>query len=236
MTMRSSEPTSPSVEAAEVFMEFCAMSLPRTPSRLETARESTEASVRMPKPPTKTPMIMTSWPKNDQWVAVETTVSPVTHTAETAVNRASCSGVCWPLAVAAGKREQRGEDRDDQRKGESARRAGERTVNSAEARRHWSRRVRHRAGVRVPACCRPADSKEGMFPMVWRGSRSSEKTRCGRSFPQHPTINHGVASAPVAPPPPRPRRRRPASPEGVCLGRMRRQHEVSRHAAGMPIA
>ncbi len=214
MTMRSSEPTSPSVEAAEVFMEFCAMSLPRTPRRLETARESTEASVRMPKPPTKTPMIMTSWPKNDQWVAVETTVSPVTHTAETAVNRASCSGVYWPLAVAAGSESSEVKIAMTSAKVTSARRAGERTVNSAEARRHWSRRVRHRAGVRVPARCRPADSKEGMFPMVWRGSRSSEKTRCGRSFPQHPTINHGVASAPVAPPPPRPRRRAPCVPGG----------------------
>ena len=91
MTIRSRVPTSPSRPA--LFMASWAISLPRTPSFLLTMRASSDASVRVPRPPTKMPTRMTSWPKKDQCTAVETTVRPVTQTADTAVNRAWCNGV-----------------------------------------------------------------------------------------------------------------------------------------------
>ena len=45
---------------------------------------STEASVRMPRPPTWMPAVMTEIPKSDQYSSVTTGLSPVTQTAETA--------------------------------------------------------------------------------------------------------------------------------------------------------
>ena len=47
---------------------------------------STEARVRIPRPPTWMPAVMTEIPKSDQYCSVTTGVSPVTHTAETATN------------------------------------------------------------------------------------------------------------------------------------------------------
>ena len=100
MTIRSSVPTSPRRPA--LFMASWAMSLPRTPSFLLTIRASSEASVNVPRPPTKMPIRMISWPKKDQWTAVDTTVRPVTQTAETAVKSAWWIGVKSPVAEAAG--------------------------------------------------------------------------------------------------------------------------------------
>ncbi len=55
-----------------------------------------------PSPPTLMATRMTTWPKPDQYVAVSTVTSPVTQTADTAVNSASTNGARWPLAVATG--------------------------------------------------------------------------------------------------------------------------------------
>ena len=63
MTIRSSVPTSPRRPA---FMASWAISLPRTPSLLLTMSASSDARVRVPRPPTKMPTRMTSWPKKDQ--------------------------------------------------------------------------------------------------------------------------------------------------------------------------
>ena len=45
---------------------------------------------------------MTNWPKCDQYEAVSTTVSPVTHEAETAVKSAAIGVAPCPLCVAHG--------------------------------------------------------------------------------------------------------------------------------------
>ena len=122
ITIRSSVPTSPSRPA---FMASWAISLPRTPSLLLTMRASSDASVRVPRPPTKTPTRITSWPKKDQCTAVETTVKPVTQTADTAVKRASSRGVGCPVAEATGKDNKAVKTRITTAKAVSARRAGE---------------------------------------------------------------------------------------------------------------
>ena len=49
-----------------------------------------------------TPRKITTLPKGDQWVAMSTVTSPVTQIVDTAVNRASASGVARPLAEAIG--------------------------------------------------------------------------------------------------------------------------------------
>ncbi|CAH0319459.1 hypothetical protein SRABI128_04815 [Microbacterium sp. Bi128] len=69
-------------------MASWAISLPRTPSLLLTMSASSDARVKVPRPPTKMPTRITSWPKKDQCTAVETTVSPVTQTADAAVKNA----------------------------------------------------------------------------------------------------------------------------------------------------
>ena len=60
------------------------------------------ARVTTPKPPMKIPSAMTEWPKGDQYVAVSTTVKPVTQTAEIAVKRISMKGARSVEAVAMG--------------------------------------------------------------------------------------------------------------------------------------
>ena len=49
------------------------------------------------------PSRMTTSPKIDQCCAMSTTVSPVTQTADTAVNRLSASGVIWPVCEEMGR-------------------------------------------------------------------------------------------------------------------------------------
>lgn len=71
------------------------------------------------------PIRMTSCPKKDQWVAVETTVNPVTQTLETAVNMAWWSGVGSPEAEDAGSDRSPVKSRMTKEKATSARRAGE---------------------------------------------------------------------------------------------------------------
>ena len=60
------------------------------------------ARVMKPNPPTWTSTRTVSWPANDQWPAKSSGVSPVTHTADTAVNSASMSGVGRPSAAMTG--------------------------------------------------------------------------------------------------------------------------------------
>lgn len=57
-----------------------------------------------PRPPTSTSTRITVCPNPLQWVAVSTTVSPVTHTAEVAVNAACNKFVERPAAVERGSR------------------------------------------------------------------------------------------------------------------------------------
>src|SRR4029453_4137213 len=123
MTMRSSVPTSPSLPA--LFIASWAMSLPRTPSRLLTMSANSEARVNVPRPPTKMPTRIMSWPRKDQWVAVETTVRPVTQTLETAVNMAWWRGVGSPEAEENGKDNKPVKSRITEAKATSARRAGD---------------------------------------------------------------------------------------------------------------
>ena len=106
-------------------MASWAISLPRTPSFLLTMRASSEARVRVPRPPTKMPTRMTSWPKKDQCTAVDTTVRPVTQTADTAVNMAWCSGVKSPVAEDTGRDSRAVNTRITTPNADSARRAGE---------------------------------------------------------------------------------------------------------------
>ena len=122
MTIRSSVPTSPSRPA---FMASWAISLPRTPSLLLTMSASSEARVRVPRPPTKMPTRMTSWPKKDQCTAVDTTVRPVTQTADTAVKSAWCRGVTSPVAEDTGSDSKAVKTRITTANAVSARRAGE---------------------------------------------------------------------------------------------------------------
>src|SRR4029078_10878851 len=71
-------------------------------SRAPTSTTSSVANVMMPKPPTWTNPTMTTWPNGDQYVAVSTVTSPVTHTADTLVNAASRTVARCPVLVAEG--------------------------------------------------------------------------------------------------------------------------------------
>ena len=84
-TRKSTERTSPKFR---VWVSDCATSCPRSPIDLRTKRARRVARVMMPNPPSWMSARMTPCPKGVQNVAVSTVMSPVTHTAETAVNRA----------------------------------------------------------------------------------------------------------------------------------------------------
>lgn len=56
----------------------------------------------IPNPPAWISARMTPCPNPDQWTGVSTTISPVRHMAEVAVNRDSMTEVCAPDLVAAG--------------------------------------------------------------------------------------------------------------------------------------
>ena len=73
-----------------------------SPSFRETSKPNKLANVRTPMPPTCIPNRMTISPKSDQCSAMFTTVRPVTHTADTAVNKLSASGVICPVRVEMG--------------------------------------------------------------------------------------------------------------------------------------
>ena len=74
----------------------------RSPSRRDTRRLSSVASVMMPKPPICDSTVIRTWPKVDQYVGVSTTARPVTLTEEVAVNRAVMNGAFPGSARAAG--------------------------------------------------------------------------------------------------------------------------------------
>ena len=74
-----------------------------SPRWRDTAKPSTDARVMTPRPPTAMASAMTPWPKIDQWVAVSTVVSPVTHTAETAVKKTSTKATGSSSAAAKGR-------------------------------------------------------------------------------------------------------------------------------------
>ena len=59
------------------------------PIRRPDTKESESAAVTTPMPPIWIRNRMTACPKGDQWVTVSRTTSPVTQTAEVAVNRQS---------------------------------------------------------------------------------------------------------------------------------------------------
>ncbi|GAA2944245.1 hypothetical protein GCM10010525_04990 [Glutamicibacter bergerei] len=87
-------------------------------------------------------MSITNCPAKDQCTAVETVVSPVTQTAETAVNKASCNGVGSPLAEEKGAASNEVNRVMATRKAPKAKRAGERTVKSAMRTRNASHCLR----------------------------------------------------------------------------------------------
>ena len=66
----------------------------------------------IPKPPTWISPMMTTWPNGDQYVAVSTVVSPVTHTAETLVNAAVSTGGRVGTGRRDRQRQQHGADED----------------------------------------------------------------------------------------------------------------------------
>ncbi len=72
-----------------VLASACALSLLRRPRRLDTSRPSSVAKAMIPNPPTWISARMTAWPNPVQYTGVSTMISPVTHTADVAVNRAS---------------------------------------------------------------------------------------------------------------------------------------------------
>ena len=86
----SSEPTSPS---RPMFSASWVISLDFSPSLRPMANARMDVSVRVPRPPTWMAIRMTTWPNTDHCAAVDTVVSPVTVTAEVAVNTASTNRV-----------------------------------------------------------------------------------------------------------------------------------------------
>ena len=74
------------------FVSAAAINRERRPRRREISNPTSEARVMMPKPPTWIIAAMATWPKPDQYTGVSTTISPVTHTALVAVNKAVSSG------------------------------------------------------------------------------------------------------------------------------------------------
>lgn len=77
--------TSPTASA---WVSVCSKSLDLSRICLLTSNPNKVAAVIMPKPPNWNNTINTTSPVVDQWVAVSTTTSPVTHTADVAVNKA----------------------------------------------------------------------------------------------------------------------------------------------------
>lgn len=79
----------------------------RMPRRWDTIRASMVAAVTIPKPPSWTSSMIMVWPNPDQYVAVSTTVIPVTQTADVDVNSAVMNGACPCPARDAGSQSSR---------------------------------------------------------------------------------------------------------------------------------
>lgn len=82
--------------APGVFVSVLASIRDRTERRRASTRPTSAAKSMMPKPPSWISARITTLPKGLQKTAVSTTTSPVTQTAEVAVNRASIGGVQVP--------------------------------------------------------------------------------------------------------------------------------------------
>ena len=178
MTARRREATSP---RRDWFSEAASIRWVR-PTCRETAKDSREASVIMPRPPTAAPAMMTAWPKGDQAVAVSTVVSPVTQTAEVAVNRASTRlAPRWPPGVAIGRRSRTVTTAIMAAKTATASRAGEKRAARSSRLRTPSRSSRD-AGPPVRSRAGPAlgVSSGSARP----GRRTARTTRSGRGARQ----------------------------------------------------
>ena len=81
----------------------CATNRARRPSRRDTSTTSSDATVMMPSPPTCIRARITTWPGVDHDVPVSTVTSPVTHTADVAVNTLSRTLALRPSADDAGR-------------------------------------------------------------------------------------------------------------------------------------
>ena len=92
--MRTTPRTSPRTSSSpKLLTSAAAVMRDRRDILRMTARPITEANVMMPKPPTWIRARMMTWPNGVQYVAVSTTVSPVTQTADVAVKAAIRNGV-----------------------------------------------------------------------------------------------------------------------------------------------
>ena len=98
--MRTSR-TSPCRES--VLKDSWMISRSRREIRRPMARNTREAMVMKPKPPTWMSRMITTWPKREKVTPVFTTVSPVTHTAEVAVKSASTKPRVSRSMVATGR-------------------------------------------------------------------------------------------------------------------------------------
>ena len=85
-----------------VLVSVWANSRRRSPRRRDNASATSDESVMIPKPPIWMSTNRTTCPNALQCVAVSTTMSPVTHTAEVAVNSASPGLVICPDVVEIG--------------------------------------------------------------------------------------------------------------------------------------
>ena len=74
----------------------------RVAVRRPASEKMTMAPTMKPRAPTWISARITIWPNRDQWSWVETTVNPVTQTAEVAVNRATRRSGSWPSAKESG--------------------------------------------------------------------------------------------------------------------------------------